>query len=101
MSKKIQETTTALVTVNPENATKLFTGDAMDILIDKLEKDLGALVPDTTTSKGRKAIASTAYKVSQSKVLIDDLGKNLVAKWKDKTKNLLQDLLKMEGNKNV
>lgn len=41
---------------------------------------------DLSTVKGRKAIASTAYKVARSKVFLDNLGKELVSDWKAKSK---------------
>lgn len=88
MSKQSKTETTDLVVINPEDAVKLFTGNAIDLLIDELEGKLKKKIQDTSTVKGRKAIASTAYKVSKSKVLVDDLGKGLVADWKLKSKKV-------------
>ena len=39
--------------------------------------------PDTTTDKGRKAIAARAYRVAQSKAYLDTLGKEEVARLKE------------------
>lgn len=48
-------------------------------LLEKLAKEVSKEVPDTTTAKGRARIASLAHKVSKSKVVVDDHGKELVA----------------------
>ncbi|OCS62006.1 hypothetical protein BBZ50_02590 [Escherichia coli] len=42
-----------------------------------------SFVPDITTAKGRKEIASLAYKVAQTKTYLDGLGKDLVAELKE------------------
>jgi len=42
-----------------------------------------SFVPDITTVKGRKEIASLAYRVSQTKSYLDGLGKDLVAELKE------------------
>ena len=44
---------------------------------EKLRTLVDAHEPDLTTEKGRKAIASLAYKVARSKTAIDDAGKKL------------------------
>lgn len=56
-----------------------FAGPALDDLLGRIRAATVTLVPDTTTDKGRKEIASLAYKVSRSKTAIDDAGKALVA----------------------
>lgn len=42
-----------------------------------------SFVPDVTSAKGRKEIASLAYRVSQTKSYLDGLGKDLVAELKE------------------
>ena len=61
------------------SAVELFCTGKVDDLIDKLEKEVRSLVLDISTDKGRKEIASIAYKVARSKTAFDDLGKDLVA----------------------
>lgn len=49
----------------------------VDDLIGRLEAEALSHAPDLTTAKGRKAIASLAYKVAQSKTALDKAGKSL------------------------
>lgn len=44
---------------------------------DAMKRECDAHEPDLTTEKGRKAIASLAYKVARTKTAIDDAGKKL------------------------
>lgn len=75
-----------LVVVAGLNAVEVFTGpEGVEKILSDIERQIAAFVPDTSTNKGRKDIASLAYKVSQSKVVLDDLGKGLVADWKSKS----------------
>lgn len=49
----------------------------MQAIIDQIKAQVGSVVSDVTTAKGRKEIASLAYKVAQSKSAIDAEGKKL------------------------
>ena len=69
-----------------ENPLTLFTGDGLDELLDNIKKEVINITPDTSTDKGRKAIATLARKVASSKVAIDNAGKELVSEWKNKAK---------------
>lgn len=74
---------TGLVVLEKVNAIEVFTGpEGIEKILRDIEGKVAAFTPDTTTVKGRKEIASMAYKVSQSKTLLDSLGKELVAEWK-------------------
>ncbi len=42
-----------------------------------IQAEVDAFVPDVSTAKGRKAIASLAYKIARTKTAIDDAGKKL------------------------
>ncbi len=75
-----------LVKIETVNAMELFIGDNLEPFLKNIEDQVMSLVPDTETAKGRKEIASLARKVSSSKVLLDNLGKDLVAGWKTKAK---------------
>ena len=68
------------------NALVIFGSDNVEKLVGWLEDEVRSVVHDVSTDKGRKAIASMAYKVSQSKTALDTLGKELVSEWKAKSK---------------
>jgi hypothetical protein len=71
------------------NAVILFTEpEKLDKTLADIKAKVQAHVPDTSTAKGRKDIASLAYKVAQSKTWLDDCGKTLVAEWKEKSKKV-------------
>jgi colicin import membrane protein len=77
-----------LIVVEKLNALDLFTGEAMDPVIAQIKAIVEKHVPDVSTAKGRGEIASLARRVASSKVVLDDLGKNLVADWKEKAKKV-------------
>lgn len=84
----MSETSTALVSIGALTPTQLFTEDKMDPLLAEIIKEVKSHVPDISTVKGRKEIASLALKVAKSKTYLDDLGKDLVSEWKDKSKKV-------------
>jgi hypothetical protein len=95
-----ETTTTALVTLQPENALTLFTaGTGLESLLTDIRKQASSLVPDLTTAKGRKEIASVAYAVAQTKTYLDGIGKALTDEYKeipkkiDATRKLIRDEL--------
>jgi septal ring factor EnvC (AmiA/AmiB activator) len=63
---------------NPTPAD-LFSPGGLSDLLARIEAQARAIVPDTSTAKGRKEIASVAAKVARSKTYIDGLGKDFVA----------------------
>ena len=77
---------TALIVKEKIDAMSVFQGDGMTVLVDNIEKIVDTLVPDVTTDKGRKEIASTAYKVAQSKTLLDSMGLEITSEWATKKK---------------
>ncbi len=94
MSGVMENLSTELIVREQLNAMELFVGDAMEPLVAKIREIVENHVPDTSTAKGRGEIASLARKVSSSKVILDDLGKNLVAEWKEKAKKV--DIVRKE-----
>jgi len=75
----------ALIEKENIDAVAVFTGEqGVERVLDEIETKVRAFEPDLATAKSRKEIASMAYKVSQSKALLDGLGKALVADWKAK-----------------
>lgn len=61
--------TAAIVFADPKKAEELFV---------HIEREIAEFQPDLSTDKGRKAIASLAYKVAQTKTAIDAAGAELI-----------------------
>lgn len=69
------------------DAIELYTKKGMvDPLLEEITRKAKDFEPDLSTKKSRDEIASMAYKVRQSKTLLDGLGKDLVSDWKQKAK---------------
>ncbi|MDV8155233.1 hypothetical protein [Acinetobacter bereziniae] len=51
--------------------------NGIQAIVDQIKAQVSSIVPDVSTAKGRKEIASLAYKVAQSKSAIDSEGKKL------------------------
>ena len=84
-----ETTSTALVTLQPETALTLFKdGAGLETLLTDIRKQASSLVPDLTTAKGRKEIASVAYAVAQTKTYLDGIGKTLTDEYKDIPKKI-------------
>lgn len=97
---KTEAAQTQLVVIAPANEVALFTeGDGIDAMLADIRKQAASLVPDVTTAKGRKEIASVAYAVAKTKTYLDGLGKDLTAKYKeipariDANRKLIRDTL--------
>lgn len=88
----------------------IFKTGGMDPVLSEIERRAKAHIPDLTTVKGRNAVKSVAAKVASSKTLLDNMGKELKAKYKvmidpidgerKKTRDFL-DALKIEVRKPV
>ena len=74
-----EATGTALIPLQDPDPRALFAPGGLDGLLLAIEAEAIALVPDTTTRKGRDAIASNAAKVAKCKTYLDGLGKDYVA----------------------
>lgn len=75
---------TDLVVIERANALTVFkSADQIEEILAKVEREVMSFVPDVTTAKGRKEIASLAYRVSQTKSYLDRLGKDLVEDLKE------------------
>lgn len=74
-----------LIPIKNANPAVLFAPGGLSELLDRVETDARALVPDLTTAKGRSAIASNAARVAKTKVYLDDLGKEFVGELKKQT----------------
>lgn len=68
---------------------ELFTNESeFDKLLNKIEAAVKNHVADVTTKKGREAIGSLARKVSSTKVVLDNAGKDLTEAWRTQTKSV-------------
>ena len=67
---------------------EVFTTNTIDVLLEAIEVEARSVIMDVATAKGRGNMKSMAYKVAQTKVLIDDKGKELVKGWKDQAKQV-------------
>lgn len=80
---------TEIFALNEVTAVELFSTQAqLNEILEELEKEAKSFVPDISTKRGRDEVASIAYKVARSKTHIDNLGKDLVADWKKKSKEV-------------
>lgn len=78
-----------LIPIESVNALELFKSEkTLAALLGEIKKTATDFKPDTSTPDGRKEIASQAYKVSQSKTVIDAAGKELTAEWLRKKKEV-------------
>ena len=81
-------TNTQLVKVDEIKAVELFASEkSVDDIIERSKAITETLEADASTAKGRKLIASMAYRVAQTKTALDEKGKILVAGTKAKIKN--------------
>lgn len=84
MSEELQ-----LIVVEQIKPLELFTApDKLKTFLSEIDNKVMSIVADMTTAKGRKDIASIAYKVARTKTTLDDLGKAEVAKLKDLPKKI-------------
>lgn len=75
-------------TAGPLVPAEIFKPGGIDAVLESLETQVraDAAALDISTPKGRKDIASLAYKVSRSKTALDEAGKTLVEDMKAQTK---------------
>ena len=78
--------TQELTVIEEANAVQAFNAGTIDALVTEIETIARSIVLDASTAKGRDEIKSIAYKVAQSKTLIDAVGKGIVSEWKEKAK---------------
>lgn len=81
------ETMDLMPVANPD-PSKIFVAGGVDSLLAEIDQRARSVVVDPTTAKGRKECSSLAYKVSQTKTFLDDLGKDHVAGLKAQAKEV-------------
>lgn len=74
-----------IITLPDADIKATFSDGGSTTILDRIEAEARAIIPDTTTPVGRKAIASNAAKVARSKTYLDGLGKSLTADLKKRT----------------
>ncbi|MFM5241331.1 coiled-coil domain-containing protein [Aeromonas rivipollensis] len=78
-----------LVVIEPTTAVALFTeGQGVAELLADIRQKATSLVPDITTAKGRKEVASVAYAVAKTKTYLEGFGKELAGKYKEIPKRI-------------
>ena len=75
-----------LIVIEEAKALTAFNAGSIEQLVSEVEEIARSIVLDASTASGRKEIASVAYKVAQSKTLIDNVGKKIVEGWKAQSK---------------
>ena len=91
---------TQIIVVEQQNQVSVFVeGDGVQAILDDIRQKATSIVPDVSTAKGRKEIASVAYSVAKTKTYLDGLGKDLTDKYKeipkkiDANRKLIRDYL--------
>ena len=88
-----------LIAIDPESMDlqpyDLFQTGGTEDLISRIEEEARSVLPDVSTPKGRKAVASNASKVARSKTYLDGLGKELVASLKQQSKLIDEERRRM------
>jgi hypothetical protein len=79
---------TDLVVMGKMDALEVFTTGGIKQILGRIRAEVEGFVPDLSTATSRKEIASLAHKISKAKVVLDNLGKNLVSDWKQKAKQV-------------
>lgn len=78
-----------LIVIPKESALTVFSEpQGLEPFMAKIRAEIDAFVPDVSTAKGRKEIASIAHKVAKSKTYLDGVGKELVADLKELPKKV-------------
>lgn len=85
----LDQPTNELVTLPAGDALAVFTSpDAIDPILARVRAEIDAFVPDISTTKGRKEVASIAHKVAKAKTFLDDAGKKLADQQKEIPKKI-------------
>lgn len=84
---------TSLATIDTLVPEKVFAPGGIKAAVTALKTEVRAQAAslDISTEKGRKQIASLAYKVAQSKTALDKIGKDLTADWQRQTNLVNED----------
>ena len=78
--------------ISIDNAPAIYVEDGLKQFISAVKEELSSIVPDTSTAKGRKSIASSAAKVSSSKKAVENIGRDYLKKLKAQPKIVEKEL---------
>ena len=79
------ETTDLIALADVQPGALVQSREKFNAFYEKVAQEVAGHEPDLSTDKGRKAIASLAYKVTRTKTAIDEAGKKLT---EDKKKEI-------------
>lgn len=82
----------AIEDITPDNAPLIFGQNSLSRFVELVRAEVVGEVPDLTTDKGRKRIASLAAKVARSKTAVDGAGRAYLKKLKDLPKAIEAEL---------
>lgn len=77
LTNKRKQTMETLEKYQKLTPAELFTKNNIQEILKEIEKEALSLVPDVSTKKGQKEVASTAMKVAKCKTFLDKTGKEL------------------------
>lgn len=84
-----------LIPLETLKAIDVYTGDALNKLIKKVEDEVANLRPDISTEKGRGEIRTMAHQIARSKTGLDALGKELTEEAREKINTTNADRKRM------
>ncbi len=87
--------------IRDEYAPMVFGHNCLNHFVELARQAVIGEVPDLSTDKGRKRIASLAAKVSSSKTAVDEVGRNYLRKLKAMTKPIEAELREFETAMNL
>jgi hypothetical protein len=103
----VQETITpdtSIITIediSAENAPAIYGHNSLNRFVEQVRAAVIGEVPDLSTDKGRKRIASLAASVARSKTAVDDVGRAYLKKLKEMTKPIEAELREFEADMNA
>lgn len=102
--KTAEATGTAIVKIEditPDNASLIFGHNSLSRFVELARAEVVGEVPDLTTDKGRKRIASLAATVARSKTAVDAAGRAYLKKLKEMPKGIEAELREFEADMNA
>lgn len=93
--KAVEATATALIKIEDitaDNAPAIFGHNDLNRFVELVRAEVVGEVPDLTTDKGRKRIASLAAQVARSKTALDGAGRAYLKKLKEMPKGIEAEL---------
>lgn len=86
MTTETENAVATIDTIEQLNPVSIFKAGGIAPIINAIRYEALSEVPDLSTEKGRKAVASNAFKVAKSKTLLDKMGKALADSLNEKLK---------------